>query len=84
MGARTGGDHAHERVAIGVIVRVRETAALDERGVEVEGLDAEELQDEEERIGERAGEAEEGERHERREGLCDETCVWQIGKYARN
>lgn len=65
--------HAHERVAVRVVVRVREASrARDDGLVEVEGLEAGEGEEEEERIGGAAGEGEHGERDARNEGFRDQ------------
>lgn len=73
-----GGGHAGGGVGVRVVVRVGEAGgAGSEGGVEAEGLDAEELEDEEDGVGEGAGEAEQPKRDGGREGLCNEACGWE-------
>ena len=67
--------HAGDRVAVRIVIRVRETSrARDDCLVKIEGLEAGEGEQEEKCIGGGAGEDKYGERYAWHEGLCDQGC----------
>lgn len=64
--------HSEQRVAVRVVICIREAAARNQGVVEVESLDSEELKEEEDDIWEGTRESEQRQRDSRRKWLRDE------------